>query len=130
MDFSKIALNEIEFAELSGPFTQKHAREAALLGMARALAEQGLMPGDVEALLRKTGFDISGLASLPAQYSMLGIGGGALLGAYSGYARHQMEQTLDGNDDPAVVALKRKIDAYKNMTTDLKRTEKVSPPSL
>jgi hypothetical protein len=129
MDLSKIALNDAQLAELNGPFTQKHAQEAVLLGMARALAENNLLPSDVEPLL-KAGFEWGSLASLPGQYALLGLGTGAVLGAYSGYARHKMEQVLDGNDDPKVVALKKKIEAYRNMTADLKRTSAVSPGTV
>jgi hypothetical protein len=130
MDLSQIELNDAQLAELSGPFTQKHAQEAALLGMARALAENNLLPSDVEPLLHKAGFEWGSLASLPGQYALLGLGTGAVLGAYSGFARHKMEQVLDGNDDPKVVALKKKIEAYRNMTADLKRTSAVSPGSV
>lgn len=126
MDLKTINLSDADIAELSQDFGPKEAMEALCLGFAMGLSECGLTPSEFE------GFSKLGLVNwgeVPAE--ILGgygtaaagiIGAGALGGAYSGYARSRVEQTMNGTDNPDIVALRKKIQAYRSMSSDLKRT--------
>ena len=91
--------------------------------MAQAISDAGLTPEEFEVLFHKFadgggtfgGEIVSGLMKYPE----IMIGGGALLGAGAGMLHHKVDQVLAGNEDPEVVALKKKIKAYKTMSGDL-----------
>lgn len=53
------------------------------------------------------------------------LGLGALGGAYSAYARQNMEHDFNDRGHPDLVALKQKIKAYRTMSDDLRRTNRV-----
>lgn len=131
MDLDVISLNANELAELSGPYTPKHAQEAVLLGFARALAENGISPAAMEEFVKSGKFDLGeSMMKFPGQYALLGLGVGAVGGAYSGYARHRIEQKIDGKENPEMIALQKKIDAYRNLIGDAKRMQQVAPGTL
>jgi hypothetical protein len=131
MDLDRITLNESQHAELTGPFLPKHAHEAALLGFARALAENGISPSAMEDFLKTGKFDLGeAMANFPGQYALLGLGVGAVGGAYSGYARHRLEQKIEGKENPQMIALQKKIDSYRNLIADARRMQQVAPGSV
>jgi len=133
MDFSTLTFTPKEAAELQQPFNLKHAQEAMRAGFCHAISEAGLTPGDVENFLKQgtgsgawslipDGFELAG------HVAEIGLGAGALAGAYTGYARNKIERILDGKGDPKTIALKKKILGYQQMTDDLQRTQAVSTP--
>ncbi len=143
MDFSKLALTQEQIVELNGPFTAKHAQEMTMLGFARALSEAGILPSEAQEMLKvalvkavdpqkfatlslNIGDLVGSVADAAYNYPVAMMGGGALLGAYTGYARHNAEQTIKGNENPKVLELKRKIDAYNSMTQDLQRSNNIA----
>ena len=132
MDFPDIDLSPADIVELTGPFTPKEALDGIKLGFAMGLSDCGLIPSEVEDFLKSGVINWGDLAKMgPEAYLELStgvIGAGALAGAYSGYARHQVEQGLNGTDDPQLSSLKKKLDAYHSMTADLKRTNAVQQP--
>ena len=130
MDFSTLTFTPAEIAELQQPFNLKHAREAMVAGFCHAISEAGYTPGEVEDFLQKVANGssnwINTLGGFAGHAMEIGIGAGALAGAYSGYARNKIERILDGKGDPKTVALKKKLLAYQQMTDDLKRTQTIA----
>ncbi len=125
----KIDLTQEQILELNGPFTHKEAREHAALGFAQALAEHHILPSSLECMLKaaslKMAFGEGAIDFLTKGGPMLGLTLGAVGGTYAGYAHNKIDKVLEGRDDPKVVELKRKIEAYKNMSADLKRTSAI-----
>lgn len=130
LDLNQLELTPEEIAELMEPYGPKQAMIATRIGFAMGLSELGLSPSEFEYIAKQASFDLARfLPQIPEAYgtaAMMAIGGAGLAGAYSGYARHRIDQMLQGNDDPDVQALRKKIDAYHNLTSDLKRTNGIS----
>lgn len=129
MDQSIIELDPDQVEDLNQPFGLKEAMDANRLGFAMALSESGLTPGQFEDLCATANFDsvkvagwLESIANSSKALAALTIGAGAIAGGYSGYARAQADQTIEGNDDPEIVGLRKRIMAYRNMTSDLHRT--------
>lgn len=112
------------------PLSPDETRDALRLGFARAFAEANVLPSAAESLLShgKLATEIVPAGPLGwihggidlAKGTALGalVAGGAI-GAASGHLRSQVEQKLDGTEDPEVTTLRRKIDGYKKMTAEL-----------
>jgi len=132
MDLSFVTFTPAEIEELNSPFSPKEAQAAVARGLSCALSDAGLMPGEVEVLLStltKVAGDSTGSKFLGfvEKVPELFIGAGALGGAYAGYLHAKIDKALEGNDDPQIVALKRRIKAYTNMAGDLRQSASVVP---
>jgi hypothetical protein len=107
---------------------------AVRIGFARAMSERGYTPEQMETKLAGLIDKEAGLlevlksgvnAALGAgkMYTYGVIGGGALLGGLSGIARSNIEQHIQGNDDPEVSTLSAKADAYQKMVQEMKNNQ-------
>lgn len=134
MDLQNIHFSPEDIAELQQPYGPKQAMAAFKLGFAMGLGELGLMPGEFEKSARnKTAiFDwgkvLTGGPELYADAAALLTGVGAAAGAYTGYARANVQKELEGRGDPATVELKRKLKGYQGLMADLKRNNVVQQP--
>jgi hypothetical protein len=94
------------------------------LGLCRAMSEHGLKPKQAEEALNKLANPFLGVLknvgmAVPITTAALG----AILGVGSAEARHQVEQTLENNDDSKMRQTKSKLEAYKRMIKDLKNNQ-------
>lgn len=99
------------------------------LGFAIGLSEIGLLPSEFESLVKQAeGGPLDFIMAIPKALGSATLytgAAGALGGAYTGYLRHKTERAVDGKDDPETLALQNKLNAYRQMTQDLRRTDKV-----
>ena len=126
-----MVLGSQEALDLDQPYSPQDAFAAFKLGMATGMSELGLTPEEFErmgkfALMNWNPIDLfgKGLEGYGTIAALL-TGAGALGGAYTGYARSNIENMLDGKGDPETMALRRKIRAYQGMSADLKRNSAV-----
>lgn len=114
---------------------------AVRIGFARAMSERGYTPEQLETKLASLMSKEAGALDLirgalnvalgaGKMYTYGVIGGGALLGGLSGIARSNMEQHIEGNDDPEVSALSAKADAYEKMVQEMKDNQTATAPTL
>lgn len=114
---------------------------AVRIGFARAMSEHGYTPEQAENKLaslmgKQAGAldvikDALGFALGAGKAYTYGIiGSGALLGGLSGIARSNMEQHIQGNDDPQVAGLSAKADAYEKMVQEMKNNQSATAPVL
>lgn len=112
---------------------------AVRIGFARAMSERGYTPEQFETKL--AGLVKQGGSAWDVIKSILGagvgagkgltygiIGGGALLGGLSGIARSNIEQHIQGNDDPEVSTISAKADAYEKMVQEMKNNQAATAP--
>jgi hypothetical protein len=94
------------------------------LGLCRAMSEHGLKPKQAEEALKKLANPFLGaLKNVGMAVPITTAALGAILGVGSAEARHQVEQTLENNDDPKMRQTKSKLEAYKRMIKDLKNNQ-------
>lgn len=106
----------------SSPYSKEDSMAALKLGFAQGMSDCGLCPGETEELI-KLGLDWS---SVPMALATTSVVGGSVLGAYSGLLRHRMEKAVDGKNDPDITETNDKLRAYREMISDLRRTNQVS----
>jgi hypothetical protein len=109
--------------------TLDESRQAVRLGLARAMSEAGMTPSQAERKLagfpleKKAEGPLTGALDMLKKWNVAWLLGGAAAGAGAGYLHHKVDQTLAGEDDPEVAALRRKADGYHKMTADLNQTQ-------
>jgi len=125
-----ITATPLEAKELSRPYSDEEALSAFKLGLAIGISEAGILPSDFERMLKFAEVNIlgvgAGLVDGLAKATLVGGAAGTLLGGYSGFLRHRAEKAIEGKNDPDIVALQNKIRAYKQMTSDLDRTNRIT----
>lgn len=103
--------------------SQQMARSIKL-GLCRAMSEYGLKPKQAEKTLSKIANPfLSAVKNVGMAVPLTTAALGAVLGVGSAEARHQVEQTLENNDDPKMRQTKAKLEAYKRMIKDLKNNQ-------
>jgi len=127
MSLRTIYLTPEQVAELAAPFTPAEAKAAMMAGVANAISQAGLLPSEAELIFQKFANDKFGTWGDVAANTMvwLPLGAGALGGAYTAYARHKIEQDFDDRGNPELATLKKKIQTYRTMSDDLRRTNRV-----
>ena len=94
-----------------------------MLGIATSLSEAGLVPSQVEEMLRKVGApgeeEASNIIDHFKNYSLAWLAAGAGVGAGAAYLHHNIDQNLAGNDDPEISKLRQKINEYHKLNQNL-----------
>lgn len=120
------------------------ARQAARIGLARAISEAGLTPSQAEAKVaalpilpsitgpehNKVALSLTPALDLIKKISLTMIIGGAGAGAIAGHLHHKVDRAMDGENDPEGVAMRKKTDGYHQMTADLKQTQMAGQPGM
>lgn len=111
--------------EAALPYTSEDAMSAMKLGFAHALSDAGILPSEFESLMKEANIIDTGIGTL-GQLAGLGMAGGALIGGYTGYARHRAEKAIEGKNDPDLVKLDNSLRMYRELSADLQRTNAVA----
>lgn len=127
MSLRILKLSPEEVSELQRPFSHVEAKVAMMAGFAKAISEAGYLPSEAEDFLQKfANQKLAGWADTVANAGVWWpLGLGALGGAYTAYARNKFEQDFDDRGNPELVSIKKKLQTYRTMTDDLKRTNRV-----
>lgn len=104
---------------------------AIKLGFLAELSDNGILPSEFEDFMKcADGVPvISQILSTGGQLAGLSLAGGALLGGYSGLLRHKAEQAIEGKNDPDLVKVDNQLNMYRELISDLRRTDAVGRPA-
>ncbi len=122
-----ITLSPQQLAEMAGtPYSPEDAMCAIKLGFIHEMSDAGLLPSEVEAILKEADYPLGGFLNGAGQIAGLSLAGGALVGGYTGYLRHRAEKAVEGKNDPDLTKLNNSLKMYRELVADLNRTNAVA----